>query len=326
MPSPNVVRAIAACVAAWPALAAAVPSVDQQQPVAVPVAEDPGLLVGGGGHQVVAQVVTAGRPGTLVAVAAPAFCLPGASLRLEVRGVRPDLFGRLVPDAAVRASGTMPAAFLPAFADAAAPDFRMLPLAQPVPLEAGERFSLVLSAAGDCGLARGPAGDPYPGGDGSFIDDLHAPYYEWLWFFSRLDLPFETWLEPPPLEVRIDVKPGGDENPVNLGARGTIPVAILGSAELDVRTVDLATVQFAGAAPAADGRGRPRASLEDVNADGIADLVLHFPIAELALRPGDVEAILTASTRAPDAAELVGSDRVRVVPAATSGSARSRAP
>jgi hypothetical protein len=315
MPNPNVRRALVAWLAAWPALAAAAPAVDQAQRVAVPRSEDPGLLVGGAGHQLLAQAVTAGRAGSLVGVAAPAFCLAGASLTIEIRGVHEDPYGRAVPDGVVRARGTVPAEFLPAFADPAAPDFRMLPLEQTVPLEAGDRFSFVLSAAGDCGLARGPVGDPYAGGDGSFIDDLHAPYYDWLWFSTRRDLPFETWMEPPGPEVRIDVKPGSDENPVNLGARGTIPVAILGSADLDVRAVDVASVQFAGAAPAVDGQGRPRASLEDVDADGIADLVLHFPIAELALRPGEVEAILTGSTLPPDAADFVASDRVRAVPA-----------
>lgn len=316
--------ALVACLTLAPAIAAADPAVDQQQPEAVSLNVAGCFAVGGFYHQSLAQVVTAGRAGTLVAVAAPVVCNGGASLVVEIRGVRAEPGGALVPDATVRATGTVPAPFLPYFADPGAPDFRMLALSQPVTLAAGERFAFVLSSAGECALAQPPVGQLYPGGDASFHDDVNAPWIEWApLLMDQYDLPFQTWMaegpppEPPSPPVRIDVKPGSDENPVNLGARGSIPVALLGSATFDVRTVDVASVRFAGAAPIRHRRGQPRASIEDVNADGVPDLVLHFWIQELALRPGDTQATLTARTLPPLELELAASDRVRVVPLPT---------
>ncbi|HET8541859.1 MAG TPA: hypothetical protein VFL83_18420 [Anaeromyxobacter sp.] len=306
-----------ACAAGVPATAAAAPELDQQQRSVLSLHEKPGFAVGGSTHQKLAQVVTAGRSGTLVAVAAPVACFGASSLTVEIRGVHVDAAhgDRVVPDATVRASGTTPGELLPYFADPAAPDFRMLALSQPVALAAGEQLGFVLSADGQCVLAQAPRGDLYAGGEASFIDDIHAPYYEWLWFLGDADLPFETWTDDPALEVAIDVKPGSDENPVNLGARGRIPVAILGSEAFDVEAVDLATVRFAGAPPATTGRGEPQASLEDVNADGILDLVLHFAIQDLGIAASDERAALAGATKAPGAVELTGSDRIRVVPA-----------
>lgn len=321
MPNVTHLRALLACAALVPAAgAAADPSVDQRQLEVVPVTARSPLAVGGWSHQKLAQVVEAGRAGTLVAIAAPVTCDEASSLVVEIRGVHVDAQQRVVPDADVRSAGTIPGAFLPAFADPAAPDLRMLPLSRPVALAAGERFGFVLSSAGACRVAQAPAGELYPGGDASFIDDTHAPFFEWLWLgLGRLDLPFETWMEPPPLAVRIDVKPGSEENPVNLGARGTIPVAILGSDAFDVRAVDVATVAFAGAAVATDPRGRPRAAVEDVDGDGSPDLVLHFSVAALRLGGDDRAATVTGRTVAPDALEFAASDRVRVVPASPRG-------
>jgi len=90
--------------------------------------------------------------------------------------------------------------------------------------------------------------------------------------------------------VQIDIKPGSCPNPVNTGKRGMTPVAVVGSGELDVRRIDLQSVQLAGIVPV-------RYSYEDVatatdpagwqyncssaGADGTTDLTLKFPTLEL---------------------------------------------
>ena len=62
-----------------------------------------------------------------------------------------------------------------------------------------------------------------------------------------------------PLEVAIDIKPGSCPNPLNLKSHGVLPVAILGSEDLDVNAIDLTSIRLAGVAPI-------RHSYEDVAA------------------------------------------------------------
>ena len=117
---------------------------------------------------------------------------------------------------------------------------------------------------------------------------------------------------PEPRTVRIDVKPGSSENPVNLGARGTIPVAVLSDAGFSAADVDVTSVRFAGAPVATTPQGRRLASLEDVDGDGLLDLVLHFDVPALELAPDATHAELDGLTR--DGSAFKGTDAVRVVP------------
>lgn len=89
--------------------------------------------------------------------------------------------------------------------------------------------------------------------------------------------------------VRIDVKPGEGPNPVNPRSQGVIPVAILGTSALDVRTVDGASVRLGVGQVSARGGGH----VEDVNGDGRADLVFQFPTQGTELRCGDTVLVLT---------------------------------
>lgn len=99
----------------------------------------------------------------------------------------------------------------------------------------------------------------------------------------------------------LDVKPGSCPNSVNLGSNGVLPVALAGSADLDVTDIDLATVQlrfyilgdgWVNVTPV-------RSSIEDVitsyppdnepdfccetsGPDGFMDLSLKFNVQDLA--------------------------------------------
>jgi hypothetical protein len=112
--------------------------------------------------------------------------------------------------------------------------------------------------------------------------------------------------------VRVDIKPGSLENPINLGAHGTVPVAVLSGPGFDATTVDPATVTLAGAPVARRGRGVPMASVEDVDGDGRPDLVLHVTTAALQLTGGDTEAVLEG--RLLDGTAIRGVDSIRIVP------------
>jgi hypothetical protein len=105
-----------------------------------------------------------------------------------------------------------------------------------------------------------------------------------------------------PEVVALDIKPGSCPNPINTRSRGVLPVAILGTPELDVATIDPASIRLAGVAPL-------RSSLEDVGTpfmpftgredcvfdcneegpDGWTDLTLRFDSQEVIAALGGVE-------------------------------------
>lgn len=114
-----------------------------------------------------------------------------------------------------------------------------------------------------------------------------------------------------PLTVGIDIKPGSSVNPINIRSAGRVPVAILSGPEFDApRRVDARSLTFGrtGDEPSlASCDARP----EDVDADGLADLVCHFTTQQTGFRPGDEEGTLKGRT--VDGQAFTGSDAVRIV-------------
>ena len=126
------------------------------------------------------------------------------------------------------------------------------------------------------------------------------------------------------LPVSVDIRPGSCPNPLNPRSRGVLPVAILGTNQFDVASVDPESITLAGVTPL-------RWSFEDVasptshaaecdcaesHPDGIDDLVLKFSTLNVAeelgiLRPGST-VTLAASGTLMDGTAFRGTDCVIV--------------
>jgi hypothetical protein len=63
---------------------------------------------------------------------------------------------------------------------------------------------------------------------------------------------------------------------ININGKGRIPLAIFSSAGMAAADVDVNTIEFAGLELATRGRGTPACSIDDLNVDGLDDLVCQF--------------------------------------------------
>jgi hypothetical protein len=98
------------------------------------------------------------------------------------------------------------------------------------------------------------------------------------------------------IPVEIDIKPGAEPNSIKLGSNGNVPVAILSSPDFDASTVDPTSVTLANAGLKLKGKGTPMYSLEDVNGDGLQDMVVHIETTGLVLTGADESAELAGHT------------------------------
>ena len=104
------------------------------------------------------------------------------------------------------------------------------------------------------------------------------------------------------LELAIDIQP----SKLNTGSHGVLPVAILGSSEIDVTGIDVSSLSLNQAGAAHDGH------VEDVNDDGFDDLMIHFPVPDIVIDPEplDGEVVTLTLTGEIDGAPFSGEDTV----------------
>jgi hypothetical protein len=133
-----------------------------------------------------------------------------------------------------------------------------------------------------------------------------------------------TLASTPITELEIDIKPGSCPNPLNVKSQGVLPVAILGTEDLDVTDIDVDTISLVGVAPI-------RFDYEDVSTpfegelcdchedgpDGYFDLTLKFDTQEIVTALGYVEdgeyLPLTLSATLVDGTVIEGSDCIRII-------------
>ena len=132
----------------------------------------------------------------------------------------------------------------------------------------------------------------------------------------KLVISYET-----PIEVNIDIKPGSDPNSICLNDQGVLPVAILGSTDFDVTSIDPETIMIGGAKLAERGSiKKPKLaySFEDVNDDGYTDLIAFFDVQALVTADPPILTLdtteLTLDAYLYDGSPIMGTDSVRVVP------------
>lgn len=116
-----------------------------------------------------------------------------------------------------------------------------------------------------------------------------------------------------PDTITIDIKPGSDPNSINLRSKGVVPVALLSTAEFDATTIleSGGVVYFAGAIAI-------RLNIEDVDGDGIDDVICHFRTQELDLDENSTDGGVEIGSYDPIVDDivpsLVGNDTVNIVP------------
>jgi probable HAF family extracellular repeat protein len=125
----------------------------------------------------------------------------------------------------------------------------------------------------------------------------------------------EAWMArlDPIAPVTIDMTPGNppDSITINLCSVGLVPVAIFGSAELDVNDIVVQTIQVAGSGVAVRGVSRLLYTIRDLNGDGHPDMLVHIEVENFDLAEGDTGAVLTSDLT--DGTTIQGSDLVTII-------------
>ncbi len=142
-----------------------------------------------------------------------------------------------------------------------------------------------------------------------------------------------VWEPSTLVSVDIDVKPGSTTNRINLQSQGLLPVCVFSSETFDATLVDPFSCDLAGAPIAIRGNGKGvMAHLEDIDGDGLVDMMLQFEIQQLDPEQLlDGWAVLTGTTLSSgmicatsQGEEFVGMDQVAVSARGHTGVGRAR--
>jgi hypothetical protein len=128
-------------------------------------------------------------------------------------------------------------------------------------------------------------------------------------------------------DVSVDIKPRSCPNALNLVRKDMLPVAILGTADFDVKTIDPTTVNLKGVAPLrwsfikdVATPYEPFVGKTDIHQcntlgpDGYLDLMLMFDTEEVAAAIGDFDVvILELGGQLRDGTEIKGEDSALII-------------
>ena len=149
------------------------------------------------------------------------------------------------------------------------------------------------------------------------LSESDAPLFS-LTIYSEIDIRLRGPSGGEPTPIDIDIKPGSYPNSINLGSHGVIPVAILSTADFDATTLNAENIFLAGLGVRVRGKGNKYlASEEDVNGDGLIDLVVKVETENL--DPGefaDGGAFLRVRETSDPISPVLyeGWDEIRIVP------------
>lgn len=118
-------------------------------------------------------------------------------------------------------------------------------------------------------------------------------------------------------EVVIDIRPSDPVNKVNLSSQGLLPVAVLSTETFDASQFapEMAHLSDAAAADGCAGATAVRWRYDDVNGDGMLDLVFFFRIQDLNFTLNTTAATLMAhGAYGPTTIHIMGTDSVLVKP------------
>ena len=130
-----------------------------------------------------------------------------------------------------------------------------------------------------------------------------------MWFLT----PASVSGDVPPrgtncLPVNIDVKPTSDTVPISTTSSGSIPVAILSTSTFNATTIVSQTLTFGHSGTE---HSLVSCSVEDINGDGLQDLMCHFASQKAGFQIGDTMAVLNGRTT--DGTPILGIDSIVVL-------------
>lgn len=120
---------------------------------------------------------------------------------------------------------------------------------------------------------------------------------------------------PAVLHFNINIKPGTDPDdlaPLNPKSKGRVPVALLSSDDFNPADVDVSTLTF-GHDGDEDSLKKCHKPSEDLNNDGVNDMLCHFDNQTASFRKGDEEAQMRGELK--DGTPIAARGLMKVVPA-----------
>ncbi|MEW5803264.1 MAG: hypothetical protein AB1847_14300 [bacterium] len=138
---------------------------------------------------------------------------------------------------------------------------------------------------------------------------------------KALHQPYLAWGIEEIEKVEVDIEPGFCPNPLEAGSKGTFQVAILGTVQMDVTSIDPGSIRLEGVSPTGyrkEDVSTPIADRQDIcdctieEGDGIDDLVFDFDCSKILSTMGDIGegdvAVLTITGELRDGTPIEGED------------------
>ena len=110
-----------------------------------------------------------------------------------------------------------------------------------------------------------------------------------------------------PETMQVDILPGDPENNINLRTQRLIPVAILGSAKLDITDVNPRTLSLEATSVNLVGKSdKSLCEQRDINSDSYMDLICNVKTIGFRVPPGEIDVVISVGTYQRQSLRAVG--------------------